>query len=419
MDPDLLERWLLLLLAVAMSFGVILSWVIEYRGHARRLRTIPIRVHVNGIRGKSSLVRLIAGALRGGGIETIAKTTGSATRFIDSSGRDHEIHRPGAPTILEQIEILAERATPATRAMVFECMALNPDYQRVSEHRIIRATDGVILNVRRDHMEVLGETVGAIAVSLANTVPRGGHLYVGEENDEAEPVLRTAAARLGTVYRRVAGDGLTREELRPFGPFVFPENVAIALAIAERHGVARADALAGARAAPEDPGASRASEHEIEGRQVFWINLFGVNDIDSVVQNVERVGDWIGDDHGRVFILNNRADRPDRSTDFAGLLAGARRCDAVILAGELQDQVRQELVGGGVAEDRVLDFAAESPAAFATLIAETVAAIEAPSVAVFGLSNIHTEAAGMIVEHFEKVGNGAAITPPERGTGRR
>jgi gamma-polyglutamate synthase len=42
--------------------------VVEQRRHLARLESVPVRVLVNGIRGKSSITRLVAGALRGGGL---------------------------------------------------------------------------------------------------------------------------------------------------------------------------------------------------------------------------------------------------------------------------------------------------------------------------------------------------------------
>ena len=48
---------------------------------------IPIRIHINGTRGKSSVTRLVAAGLRKGGIRTIAKTTGTYPRIILEDGR--------------------------------------------------------------------------------------------------------------------------------------------------------------------------------------------------------------------------------------------------------------------------------------------------------------------------------------------
>jgi hypothetical protein len=74
---------------IILFFFVVLVFlgVQEAFFHKRNIAKIPIRIHVNGTRGKSSVVRLIAGALREQGIPTCAKTTGTLARFItDASG---------------------------------------------------------------------------------------------------------------------------------------------------------------------------------------------------------------------------------------------------------------------------------------------------------------------------------------------
>ena len=78
--------------------------VIESRLHINAINKIPIRIHVNGTRGKSSVVRLIAAGLREGGLKTFAKTTGTIPRIINEKGKDLELHRLRTATIGEQIK---------------------------------------------------------------------------------------------------------------------------------------------------------------------------------------------------------------------------------------------------------------------------------------------------------------------------
>src|SRR6266403_1708987 len=62
---------------VALAGCVIWQGIVAWR-HRRALRAIPVRIHVAGTRGKSTTTRLIAAALRAGGRNVLAKTTGSA-----------------------------------------------------------------------------------------------------------------------------------------------------------------------------------------------------------------------------------------------------------------------------------------------------------------------------------------------------
>ena len=83
-----------------------IAGLLEYKFHLKSLSNIPLRIHVNGTRGKSSVTRLVAAGLREGGLKTFAKTTGTAPRVIDSKGKDRIIHRLRLPSIGEQVKLL-------------------------------------------------------------------------------------------------------------------------------------------------------------------------------------------------------------------------------------------------------------------------------------------------------------------------
>ncbi|MCP4424667.1 MAG: poly-gamma-glutamate synthase PgsB, partial [Chloroflexi bacterium] len=165
-----------LLIVIVIVSAQLLYWNRAKRAHQRRIDQLGIRVHVNGIRGKSTVTRLIAGVLRAGGYNTFAKTTGSAARIIHPDGSEDPIPRYGAATILEQINIIKAHVTPNTEAMVMECMAVNPAYQHVAQHEIVQGNITVITNVREDHQAQMGETLPEIAHALATTIPRNGLL---------------------------------------------------------------------------------------------------------------------------------------------------------------------------------------------------------------------------------------------------
>ena len=54
---------------------LILIGYFERLNHQHAISNIPLRINVNGTRGKSSVTRLISAGLRAGGIRTFAKTT--------------------------------------------------------------------------------------------------------------------------------------------------------------------------------------------------------------------------------------------------------------------------------------------------------------------------------------------------------
>src|SRR5436190_9485769 len=128
---------------------LLVSGVVEQRRHDSNLNRIPQRVLVNGIRGKSSITRLCAGALRGGGLTTVAKTTGTAARFIHPDATEEPVHRKfGIANVVEQIGIVRRAAAHRPDALVMECMAVMPDLQEINQTKLIRSTIGVLCNVR-------------------------------------------------------------------------------------------------------------------------------------------------------------------------------------------------------------------------------------------------------------------------------
>lgn len=91
----------LILLSILLAYGII-----EYQIHQRYVKSIPVRIHVNGTRGKSSVTRLIGAGLRVGGYKTYTKVTGTFPRIILPDGSEAAIHRNEKANILEQLKVI-------------------------------------------------------------------------------------------------------------------------------------------------------------------------------------------------------------------------------------------------------------------------------------------------------------------------
>jgi len=146
--------------------------IVEQRNHYAHLHRIPQRVLVNGIRGKSSITRLCAGALRGGGKVVVAKTTGTAARFIYPDATEEPVYRKfGIANVIEQVGIVRRAAAFSPDVLVIECMAVAPALQEVNQTKLIQSTIGVLSNVREDHVAEMGPSMDDIARSLARSMP--------------------------------------------------------------------------------------------------------------------------------------------------------------------------------------------------------------------------------------------------------
>jgi gamma-polyglutamate synthase len=221
-----------LFVVYAVSCGCLLwAGVVEQRRHNQHLTSIPTRIVVNGIRGKSSITRLCAGALRGGDLTTVAKTTGTAARFIDPDGREAPVYRKfGLANIVEQIGIVRRAAAYRPDALVIECMAVMPELQEINEKKLIRSTVCVISNVREDHLAEMGPTLQDVARSLSRSMPQDGVCVTAER--ELAWVLREEATRRHCRLIEVDPESVTDADIERFPWITFKENVAIALEVA-------------------------------------------------------------------------------------------------------------------------------------------------------------------------------------------
>lgn len=333
------------------AFTLLICGVVEQRRHNANLAVIGHRVLVNGIRGKSSITRLCAGALRSGGLITVAKTTGTAARFIRPDATEEPVYRRfDIANIIEQTAIVRRAARYRPDALVMECMAVNPTLQEINQTKLVRATIGVLSNVRPDHLEEMGPTLDDVARSLSRAMPEGGVCVTAEQ--ERMPVLRQEAASRNCRLVVVDPDSVTDAELRDFGTTTFKENVAIALRVAELLGVGRDDALRGMRSAPPDPGVSSVESYLVGGKLVRFGNLLAANDPESTWDNILRLRESGAITGPIQLLINCRPDRIARNRQMGALTARIDP-DRVILIG---DPTRTALKAVGSAwRDRVVD----------------------------------------------------------------
>lgn len=344
----------MVLLPAALAAGLTVYGVVESRRHARNLERIPIRVHVNGTRGKSSVTRLIAAGLRAGGIRTFAKTTGTMARMIRPDGTEGDVYRVGPANVIEQTRVVRRAVEDRAEALVIECMAVHPDLQPVCELRLVRSTVGVITNVRADHLDVMGPTVEDAAGVLARTLPVGGEAFTAER--ERYAILERAARDRGGRLHYVDSDAVAPGELDRFAYYEHAENVALALAVAAHHGVPRALALQGMWAAAPDPGVLRRYTVVVGAKQVDFVNAFAANDPDSTKLIWSRLGlDRAEPGVRRIVLANCRGDRLQRSGQIAELVAREIESDRVVLTGQGTALVAQRAISLGLPRDRVHD----------------------------------------------------------------
>ena len=119
-------------------------------------------------------------------------------------------------------------------AVVIECMAVQPQYQWIAEHQMVKSHIGVITNVRPDHLDEMGPTEEDVARSLCNTVPVNSLLITGE--DQKPEILKEVAEQNGTNFIKSDELAVQKVTLNGFSYIEHPSNIAVALDVCEKAG---------------------------------------------------------------------------------------------------------------------------------------------------------------------------------------
>ena len=315
--------------------------VLEFQLHQRAVATIPLRIHVNGTRGKSSVTRLIAAGLRAGGLRTFAKTTGTAPRVIDMEGKDRIIHRLRLPSIGEQVRLMSFFSKEKPDAMVMECMAVQPQYQWIAEHQMIQSHIGVITNTRPDHLEEMGPTEKDVALSLCNTIPEKGSLITGEV--EKFSILKDVATSLDTSCKLSNESTVSEDELNGFNYLEHPQNVAVALDVCDAVGIDRSVALNGMQNVQPDLGALVIWKCGFDNKTISFVNGMAANDPVSTLQIWKFIIDRYPAEGGTCVLLNSREDRPVRTRQMIELTLEEIKPDHFIVRGNKVDSLLDRL----------------------------------------------------------------------------
>jgi poly-gamma-glutamate synthase PgsB/CapB len=395
----MLSAYLLTLILIVL----IILWSLERLHYDRRINHLKVRVHVNGIRGKSTVTRLVAGVLREAGYQTVAKTTGSAAQVILPTGEEIPILRQSAPTIIELLNTVLIHTSEETEAIVFETMALHPDNQTTSQNLLVRGNITVITNVREDHQDVMGESLEEIADTLSLTIPENGFLITAEQRQDLRARLEKNAAARGSQMIYADPNWVQAEDLRGFSYLSFRENVAVGLALADLLGIPRVTAIQGMWNARPDPGVVDIQHTQWKGREITWAPLFAVNDRESAIISVESLRPFYNPRATRIGILNNRYDRADRALRFAHIAVEDLDFDVWITFGAYEEQVTRRMVELGFPADKIINLGFSVNPTLEQIFDAVAEHIHGRFGLLVGMVNIHTPQAELLIDYFHRL----------------
>jgi poly-gamma-glutamate synthase PgsB/CapB len=259
------------------------------------------------------------------------------------------------------------------QAIVMECMAVQPQYQWITETKMFHSTIAVITNVRLDHIDVMGYTLPEIAVALGNTIPKKQNLFTSEKILFSD--LKKISDQRNSRIHLADEDLVTEDEMKGFAYIEHKENVALALAVSNHLGIDRKIALRGMYKAIPDAGALKLSRVNVFQKKINFFNAFAANDPQSSLMIWEKIKQEIGFRGVKIILLNTRQDRLDRAKQLTGMIGSELidQFDYLMLIGQSAEVVEELAVSNGVKRNKIINLGWTEPeAVFEAILAYTI-----------------------------------------------
>ncbi len=309
--------------ALVLFICILIYFLIEGRQHKKAVEKIPVRILVNGTRGKSTIVRLLVSALNECGIKTVGRSTGSEAQVILPNGSIEPIVRKRSARVYELIKFFKRAKEENAECVVVECMALQKENQMAIRDKLVRPTDVIICNTLVDHVPEMGTDVISTAKVLGCCIPKGANVYVTESyyDDKGKKVYHISLPEFGDDKSAV-----------------HPAAIAICKAFLESKDLS----LEALDKAIERfvPDIGLKSETKVGDGSIF-VPTFSVNDLTMMEQTILKYKAFYPEK--KLFVIfNSRADREYRILLFKDILT--RQKDALIKVyaiGDYKKKVRR------------------------------------------------------------------------------
>lgn len=187
----------------------------------------------------------------------------------------------------------------------------------------------------------MGPTTDEIAEAFTATIPKDGKVIVMQ--DEYTNFFSDVSKKRNTDLVAVDKNEIAEGYLRKFDYIVFPDNVAIALGVAESLNIDKEVALRGMLNAPPDVGAVRVKYFEENNTQNVFVNAFAANEPQSSLAILNKVHEYNYPFEKVVIVMNCRSDRLDRTALFVEKFIPNVQIDTLICTGTSTQVVTEEM----------------------------------------------------------------------------
>lgn len=308
---------------------IIIAFLAEKYLHTRNLRKIPVRILVNGTRGKTSVCRIVYQALLDHGYRVVGRTTGSSAEVLHADGSVSAVKRRGMPRITELVPFIRLAASENAEFIVVECMAIQAENQKTIARHLIKPTHVVITNSFIDHVAEMGWTRNDVVWTLAQSIPRDATVYAIDDEYSGVPCRFN---KVEPVHHDVVSSIPMHDG-----------NLSLAIALLAGFGIGEEAVVASAAKAIPDIGLHT----PVEGNcGALFIPSFAVNDYECMEKAIMEAH---GCGRKLEVVFNNRKDREYRLVLFKRLIERNKQViDRIYCIGDYPGKVARYFSGKDV-----------------------------------------------------------------------
>lgn len=325
----------LTILVIVLSIGYVGYVVFERIYYSKLRKKLKHVILINGIRGKSTVCRLIDAGLRNCGFKVYTKTTGTLAMIIDENNNELPVKRLGPANIREQLKVMHKAVKTGADVLVIECMAVMPELQEIVQQKMVNADIVVVTNVRPDHLGQMGNTLEELAMAFSKTMPKKGKFII--DNDQFLSIYQSQ-----NIYNTdivIANDYKIADANETFE--TFSDNLNLSLTVCDLLDLSKEAFIEGMKKYHHDFGAYQV----IKKGNSTLVSAFAANDVvstkilfDETLKKFEK---------DRITILfNSRDDRPTRTKQFIDLICELD-CKKTILYGTNVNYIKNCLTKKG------------------------------------------------------------------------
>lgn len=314
----MLKFYLLFLLILLFYFGI------EYYQLVKSLQKIPLRILVNGTRGKSTIVKLIYEILLKSGQKVFAKTTGDQPQVHLPDGQTKTVSRYSPASIIENISILRHWAKETPEALVMECMALQPETQRILTTHIFKPNYILISNIHVDHAEAMGTQLKDMLLTIMECIDKNANILTTNQ-------VAKKLQQFGKSLERIAEREEFPEKFDHIPAQIVDQNWSLIKTLANQLNMDLQIAYSCFR----EIHSSINKNIYVKNPDLNWSfwNLFSVNDHESATLFIRYSRQNQSPDMQKIILFNTRSDRPLRTHYFVDLILQEFSNTAIWLTG--------------------------------------------------------------------------------------